>query len=185
MTEQKDVLAQCTTRDELWKIIAQNIACEADCRKWPNGCGCAMAAADAIMASRTPAEGAGPSADYWKRAYENCGSQAAAEIAQLREENKRLHARIETVITERLNVEYAFAMDAKRQVEKENVRLLALVERADKILQSTGLQATVQEAILKHPHYSGSVTSAYGFAGAAIKAIRAALSSTVREADRG
>jgi len=43
------------TRDEMWKIIAQNIACESDCQKWPNGCGCAQAAADALLA-RSPAQ---------------------------------------------------------------------------------------------------------------------------------
>lgn len=37
------------TRDKLWKIIAQEIACESDCQKWPNGCGCAQKAADKIV----------------------------------------------------------------------------------------------------------------------------------------
>lgn len=50
------------------------------------------------------------------------------ELDDLREENKRLHKRIETVITERLNVEYACVMDAKRQVEKENEELKARLQ---------------------------------------------------------
>lgn len=50
-----------------------------------------------------------------------------------------------------------------------------LEERTRMILQSTGMQATVQEAIMRHPHYSGSATSAYGFAGSALKAVLAAL----------
>jgi hypothetical protein len=95
-------------------------------------------------------------------------TEAANEIERLEFEYEERHAENNELF--------------KRAVEAETklAQARALVERADKILQSTGLQATVQEAILKHPHYSGSVTSAYGFAGAAIKAIRAALSSTVR-----
>lgn len=55
------------------------------------------------------------------------------------------------------------------------VRGGGLEERTRMILQSTGMQATVQEAIMRHPHYSGSATSAYGFAGSALKAVLAAL----------
>lgn len=38
-------------RDKLWHLIAKHIACESDCQKWPNGCGCAMNAADEIISS--------------------------------------------------------------------------------------------------------------------------------------
>jgi hypothetical protein len=43
-------------RDKLWHLIAKHIACESDCQKWPNGCGCAMNAADEIISTMSSAD---------------------------------------------------------------------------------------------------------------------------------
>jgi hypothetical protein len=38
-------------RDKLAHVIAKQIACEEDCQRWPNGCGCSVNAAEAVLAA--------------------------------------------------------------------------------------------------------------------------------------
>ena len=58
-------------------------------------------------------------------------------------------------------------------------RLTRENEAMRKALESTEMQAVVQQAIMRHPHWgmASGPTSAYGFAGSALKAIVAAISS--------
>ena len=66
-----------------------------------------------------------------------------------------------------------------RRHAEEIDRLTRENEEMRKALESTEMQAVVQQAIMRHPHWgmASGPTSAYGFAGSALKAIVAALSS--------
>jgi hypothetical protein len=53
-------------RDKLWHIIAKQIACEEACQAWPNGCGCARNAADAVLGLSSTVREV-PEAEYVKK----------------------------------------------------------------------------------------------------------------------
>ena len=67
--------------------------------------------------------------------------------------------------------------DYAKDVAKLREQLVSVRER----LLSPHMQAIGQEAIREHPHYDGGAVSAYGFAGAALKAVAAALTDDHRK----